>query len=38
MKQNKQPFCVTISRTEKDDAQPIISYMKYLIKVDMSFS
>ena len=38
MKQDKQSFCVTISRREKDGAQPIISYMVYLIKVDMSFS
>ena len=38
MKQEKQSFCVIISRKEKDGAQPIIFYMVYLIKVDMSFS
>ena len=31
-------FCVTISKREKVGAQPIISYMAYLIMVDMSFS
>ena len=31
-------FCVTISKREKVGAQPIISYMVYLIMVDMSFS
>ena len=38
MKQDKQSFCMTISRTEKDGTQPIIFYTVYLIKVDMSFS
>ena len=38
MKQDKQSFCVTISRRENDGAQPIISYMVYLIMVDLSFS
>ena len=38
MKQGKQSVCVTISRREKDDDQPIISYVVYLIQVDMSFS
>ena len=38
MKQDKQSFSVTISRKEKDGAKPIISYMVYLIKVDISFS
>ena len=38
MNQGKQSFWVTISRREKDDAQRIISYMVYLIKVDMSFN
>ena len=38
MKQEKESFCVTISRGEKDHAQSIISYMVYLIKVDISFS
>ena len=38
MKQDKRSFCVTICRKEKDGAQPIISYMVYLIKVVMSFS
>ena len=38
MKQDKQSFCVTISRREKDGAQSIISYMVYLIMVDMNFS
>ena len=37
MKQDKQSFCVTISRKEKDVAQPIISYVVYLIMVDTSF-
>ena len=37
MKQDKQSFCVTISKREKDGAQPIIPYMVYLIKVYMSF-
>ena len=31
-------FCVTISKREKVGGQPIISYMMYLIMVDMSFS
>ena len=31
-------FCVTISGREKVELQPIISYMMYLIMVDMSFS
>ena len=38
MKQDKQSFCITISRREKHEAQPIISYMEYLIMVNMSFS
>ena len=41
MKQDKQFFCVAISRIEKDGAQPILSYMYlivYLIMVDMSVS
>ena len=41
MKQKKQSFFVTISRREKDGAQPIISYMYlmvYLIMGDVSFS
>ena len=38
MKQDMQYFWVTISRREKDGAQPIILYMVYLIMVDMSFS
>ena len=38
MKQDKQSFCVTISRREKDGTQPMISYMMYLIMVDMGFS
>ena len=38
MKEDKQSACLTISRREKDGAQPIISYTVYLIKVDMSFS
>ena len=36
MRQEKHPFCV-ISRREKDGAQSIISYMVYLIMVDISF-
>ena len=38
MKQDKQSFCITISRREKDEVQPIIFYMEYLIMVDTSFS
>ena len=41
MMMDKQYFCVTISRREKDGAQPIIFYMYlmvYLIMVNMSFS
>ena len=34
----KQSFCVVIFRREKDWAQPIISYMVFLIKFDMNFS
>ena len=37
MKQGKQSFRVTIYSTEKDGAQPIISYMVYLIKVDIGY-
>ena len=38
MKQGKQSFYVTFSRRGKDGAQPVIPYMVYLIKVDMSFN
>ena len=38
MKQEKQSFFVTISRRKKDETQPIISYMVYLIKVNMSLA
>ena len=38
MKQGKQSFCVTISRRAKDGVQLIISYIVYLINVDMSFT
>ena len=41
MKQDKQSFCVIISRREKDGAQPIISYVYlivYLTMVDWSSS
>ena len=38
MKQDKPSFCVAISRREKDETQTIISYMVYLIMIDMSFS
>ena len=38
MKQNNHSFCVTVSRKEKDGAQPIISYGVYLIMTDVSFS
>ena len=38
MKQKKHSFSVTISRSEKDGAQSIISCMVYLIMVDSSFS
>ena len=42
MKQDKQSFCVIISKREKDGAQPLISYMVYFLydvfKVDISFS
>ena len=38
MKQDKQSFCKSISRGEKDWAQPIISYMEYLVLVHMNFS
>ena len=41
MKQEKRSICVTISRREKDGAQPIISYMYlmvHLIMVDTSFT
>ena len=37
MKQEKQSFCVTIIKREKDRTQPIIPHMVYLIKVYMSF-
>ena len=29
MKQDKQSFCVIISKREKDGAQPLISYVVY---------
>ena len=35
MKQDKQSFCATLARREKDGTQPIIPYMVYLIKTDM---
>ena len=38
MKQKKYSLYVTISRREKGGAQSIISYVVYLIMVDMSFS
>ena len=38
MKQDKQSFCVTISSWEKDGAQPIISYMVYLIIFEISLT
>ena len=38
MNQEKQSSCATITRKEKDGTQPIILYMVYLIKTDMSLS
>ena len=41
VQQDKRSLCVTISKREKDEAQPIISYMclmVYLVMVDLSFS
>ena len=38
MKQDKQSFCVAITRREKDWTQPIIPYMVYLAKTDISLS
>ena len=38
MTQDKQSFCVTISKTGKDRTQLIISYVMCLIMVDMSLS
>ena len=38
MKQDKQSYCVAITRREEDGTQPIIPYMLYLTKTDMSLS
>ena len=38
MNLRNQHFCVTIFRREKDRTEPVISYLVYLIMVDMSFS
>ena len=38
MKQDKQSFCVAITKREKDWTQPIIPYMVYLTKTDISLS
>ena len=38
MKQDKQSYCVAITRRDEDGTQPIIPYMVYLTKTDMSLS
>ena len=38
MEQDRQFFCVIISRRKNEGVQPIISYMVYLIMVDINVS